>query len=123
MSDCSETQEELAHNGWQDSRVYETASEQMAAVEEAAARLLRGEAIKGFSGSRPVSWDLGAVADLFAEEVTNQVMIEIMAGDLTSAQDLIARCAQQTAFYALGLESGPFIDLEDLISTSEAGPC
>lgn len=117
MEKCSAAIAELRHNGWEDDREHKAlAKEQMSLVKETAIKLLAGHTITAPDGS---AWSVSDVTDCFSETVTPEIMIKIMTGDLFEAQKVIGDCAQQVAFWALDLESAPFLDLNDLITEAE----
>lgn len=117
MEKCSAEIAELRHNGWEDDREHKAlAKEQISRVKETAVKLLAGNTITAPDG---LAWSLSDITDCFSEKVTPEIMMQIMTGDPFEAQKIIGDCAQQVAFWALDLESAPFLDLNDLITEAE----
>lgn len=135
---CRVSQEEIAYdiattNALREA--IETAQDQLERVNDAAKAILSGHAIidtrklnvfikekNAYEYQRvPVNFSMKNVADLVAEEITQELCHELLRGTpaaLFQMQKIIGEAAHQVAFDALNLSSDPFIDLNDLRETA-----
>lgn len=96
------------------------AKTQLAKVEDLARKFSSGFSFTTQSADgQKLTYSMRDVADRFSESISPELCASILHGDqssLTKAQEQILQASLEIAFEALGLESAPFLDYNDLES-------